>query len=73
MASWMRALSGELGAPLGFVLEGGYDLTALAASVAATLDAALAENGSDPGQVDPGQVVIRARDHYRRWWPVLGQ
>ena len=34
------ALSRELSAPLGFVLEGGYDLPALAASVAATMAAA---------------------------------
>ena len=41
MAAAMRTLSRELDAPLGFVLEGGYDLEALAASVAATIEGAL--------------------------------
>jgi acetoin utilization deacetylase AcuC-like enzyme len=39
MTSAMRLLGDELGAPLGGVLEGGYDLGALARSVAATLEA----------------------------------
>jgi acetoin utilization deacetylase AcuC-like enzyme len=71
MAGWMRTLSEELDAPLGFVLEGGYELRALSNSVVATLEAALAENGRDPGHVDPRAVVTSARDHYRRWWPDL--
>ena len=33
MSSRMRALGDELGAPVGAVLEGGYDLRALALSV----------------------------------------
>jgi acetoin utilization deacetylase AcuC-like enzyme len=65
----MRGLSRELGAPLGFVLEGGYDLAALARSVVATLEAALDGPGGEP--VEPGLLVARARGHYRRWWPVL--
>jgi acetoin utilization deacetylase AcuC-like enzyme len=69
MAAALRGLSAELEAPLGFVLEGGYDLAALAASVAATIDAALHGPAVDP--VPPGALVARAREHYRRWWPVL--
>ena len=42
----MRRLADELGAPLGFVLEGGYALDALAASVAATLSALSADSGA---------------------------
>jgi glutamine amidotransferase len=38
MARQVRALADGLGVPVGGVLEGGYDLNALAASVAATLD-----------------------------------
>ena len=38
MAASMRRVSAEVGAPLGIVLEGGYDLDALARSVAATLE-----------------------------------
>jgi acetoin utilization deacetylase AcuC-like enzyme len=69
MAAAMRTLSRDLGAPLGFVLEGGYDLEALAASVAATIEGALDERAVDP--VEPGALVARARGHYQRWWPVL--
>ena len=38
LARLMRALGDELGAPVGGVLEGGYDLGALAASVLATME-----------------------------------
>ena len=38
IAALMRAAADELGVPLGLVLEGGYDLGALARSVVATLD-----------------------------------
>jgi acetoin utilization deacetylase AcuC-like enzyme len=76
MAAVMRDLSRELDVPLGFVLEGGYDLAALAGSAAATLEAVLSEDG---GRVDgapaapPAPLVTRAREHYRRWWPVLDE
>ena len=43
MTAAMRRLAAELGAPLGFVLEGGYALDALADSVAATLAALSAD------------------------------
>jgi acetoin utilization deacetylase AcuC-like enzyme len=39
MAASMRRVAGELGAPVGAVLEGGYALGALARSVAATMEA----------------------------------
>lgn len=38
MAASLRALADDLEVPVGMVLEGGYDLTALAASVVATLE-----------------------------------
>ena len=38
MARWVVSLGAELGVPVGAVLEGGYDLDALAGSVAATLE-----------------------------------
>jgi acetoin utilization deacetylase AcuC-like enzyme len=69
MTASMRVLSKELDAPLGFVLEGGYDLDALAASVAATIEAALNGAGADP--VEPAALAARARAHYRQWWPAL--
>ena len=69
MSSGMRALGTELEAPLGFVLEGGYDLRALAASVAATMEAAL-DRAAPPG-VTAGPLAAHARAHYARWWPAL--
>ena len=39
MAELLRALCAELGIPLGLVLEGGYDVGALARSVVATMEA----------------------------------
>ena len=68
-ASTMRALSAELGAPLGFVLEGGYDLRALAMSVAATMEAA--RDGGSAEVAAPTPIADHARSHLSRWWPVL--
>lgn len=69
LAATVRALSAELGVPLGFVLEGGYDLGALAGSVAATMEAA--RDGSSVEVAAPAPVVGRVRAHLSRWWPAL--
>jgi acetoin utilization deacetylase AcuC-like enzyme len=69
MAAAMRDLAGELGAPLAFVLEGGYDLGALARSVAATM--ATAAGDETPDEAPTGPLVERARSHFARWWTVL--
>jgi acetoin utilization deacetylase AcuC-like enzyme len=61
------ALAGD--APVGAVLEGGYDLDALALSVAETM-AALGEGG-EPAAVARHPLADRAADHLRRWWPAL--
>ena len=68
LARTMRQLSLELEAPLGFVLEGGYDLRALAASVVAVLEAA--RDGA-PSGVPLEPLTAQAREHYARWWPEL--
>jgi acetoin utilization deacetylase AcuC-like enzyme len=47
LSAHMRALADELGAPVGAVLEGGYDLRALATSVAETMSA-LADGATPP-------------------------
>jgi acetoin utilization deacetylase AcuC-like enzyme len=67
MTAELLALSAELEAPLGFVLEGGYDLEALAASVAAVLEAT--RDGAGGEAVEPDSLTARARSHYARWWP----
>lgn len=56
----------SLGVPVGAVLEGGYDLRALAESVAATLEA-LADGGK-PRSVEPDEITERAREVHR--WPL---
>jgi acetoin utilization deacetylase AcuC-like enzyme len=66
-----RALANEVGAPLGFVLEGGYDLHALAESVAATMEAA--RNGTALQGVTSGPLAQHARSHYAQWWPALAE
>jgi acetoin utilization deacetylase AcuC-like enzyme len=69
MIAAMRRLAVELDVPIGIVLEGGYDLGALSASVAATLAGAL--NGEPPQSVPVAPVAVGARSHYARWWSVL--
>ena len=68
MALQVRSLAGELGVPFGAVLEGGYDLTALSQSVAATL-VAFAEGG-EPRSVAPDELTRRAAAQVGRHWPV---
>jgi acetoin utilization deacetylase AcuC-like enzyme len=68
MARRMRALSDELGVPVGAVLEGGYDLAALASSVIATMEA-LAKGG-EPRSVEPDELTRAAAEQVGRYWPV---
>jgi acetoin utilization deacetylase AcuC-like enzyme len=69
MTASMRALASELRVPLLFLLEGGYDLGALARSVAATLEAARASEPPEAAEmVEPART---AAAHYARFWPVL--
>ncbi len=69
LAAGVRTLAAEVSAPLGFLLEGGYDLRALAASVAATM--AAARDGAAPAEVEPGPLAAHARSYYAGWWPSL--
>jgi acetoin utilization deacetylase AcuC-like enzyme len=59
-----------LGKPVGYVLEGGYDLDALAGSVAASMEA-LAEGG-EPGSHHRGALVERAAEVVGRRWELGG-
>ncbi len=71
MTSRIRQLSEELEAPFGFVLEGGYDLDALAASVAATMKAAVgaADETKTTQAVERLPLADRAVEYFQRWWP----
>jgi acetoin utilization deacetylase AcuC-like enzyme len=71
LAGTLRRLAAELEVPLGAVLEGGYDLRALAASTAATLRVLTAP---DPPAALDVAVVPEARAAVARLaphWPVL--
>jgi acetoin utilization deacetylase AcuC-like enzyme len=66
MARHLRALGAEVGAPVGVVLEGGYALDALAASVAATLEALTADE--PPELVAPDFLTARAASYIGHYW-----
>jgi acetoin utilization deacetylase AcuC-like enzyme len=65
----------SLDAPLGFVLEGGYSLSALGRSVAATMEV-LADpggaSGDGPGEVPIVPLARQARERLAPYWPDLG-
>jgi acetoin utilization deacetylase AcuC-like enzyme len=71
MASSMVAACDSLDAPVGCVLEGGYELGALGRSVAATMEA-LAD-GADAGRglAEDSAMAAAARERLREWWPGL--
>ncbi len=67
----MRALAADAGAPLGFVLEGGYDVDALARCFALTLEAAVAPDAPAPPEPEVDPLAAAARRRLERWWPAL--
>jgi acetoin utilization deacetylase AcuC-like enzyme len=69
MAAHLRVLAAELGVPRGAVLEGGYDLDALAASVAATLEAF--GDSAEPRGVERDELTRAASERLASYWPVL--
>ena len=66
LSARMRALGDELGAPVGAVLEGGYDLSALAMSVAETMSALA--NGATPPEVARHPLADEAAEVLGRYW-----
>jgi len=66
LARHARAIADAAGVPVGAVLEGGYEVGALAASVAATLPE-LAEGG-EPRSVERDEITERAIEHVGRFW-----
>ena len=63
----MRALGEELGAPVGAVLEGGYDLQALAESVAETMSG-LAGDEPPPQAASRDPLAETALGVLGRYW-----
>ena len=68
MALSMRSLADSLGVPVGAMLEGGYDLRALASSCAATLEAL--RDGGTPPSVDPHPLAQQAARVVGQHWPL---
>jgi acetoin utilization deacetylase AcuC-like enzyme len=67
LAAHVRQLGAELGVPVGAVLEGGYDLDALSASVVATLSS-LANGNEQPKLVPRDELSERAARAIGRYW-----
>jgi acetoin utilization deacetylase AcuC-like enzyme len=70
MARHVRDLALQAGAPIGAVLEGGYDPAALAASVLATIRALDGEGEADSIAPDP-LVTSRIAAHVSHHWSLL--
>jgi acetoin utilization deacetylase AcuC-like enzyme len=71
MAAVVRRAAGEVGAPVGVVLEGGYDLGALARSVATTLSVLSAAELPEDGGVPLHPLTEEARARALSYWPAL--
>jgi acetoin utilization deacetylase AcuC-like enzyme len=73
MTGALLRLCGELGdVPLGMVLEGGYDLCALASSTAATLEV-LGGDGPPPSDVAVHPLAVEAAARATGHWPGLAR
>jgi acetoin utilization deacetylase AcuC-like enzyme len=66
MTRHVRVLGEQVGAPVGAVLEGGYALDALAASVVATMEALAGDE--PPDSVAPDFLTSRAASHIAHHW-----
>lgn len=71
MAATMRSVADELGIPLGIVLEGGYDLGALARCLVATLEVAGAPATPAAPQVQLHPLAEHARERLASHWPAF--
>jgi len=71
MAAAMRACADDVGAPLGLVLEGGYELGALSRSVVATLEVVGAAQAPPVPEVAVHPLALRAQERLAAYWPAL--
>jgi acetoin utilization deacetylase AcuC-like enzyme len=72
MTASLRRAGDAVGAPVGLVLEGGYDLGALAGSMAALMPVLVAQEAPDLGAVDVDPLAAEAVRRLEPWWPGLG-
>jgi acetoin utilization deacetylase AcuC-like enzyme len=73
MAASLRRASDAVGAPLGIVLEGGYDLGAISRSMAAVMPVLVDATtpSAEAVAVDLHPLARDARSRLARWWPDL--
>jgi acetoin utilization deacetylase AcuC-like enzyme len=71
MAAALRGAADAVGAPLGVVLEGGYDLGALERGVLATLGAISAPEPAPPADRSVHPLAAAARERLAARWPAL--
>ncbi|MBO9533351.1 MAG: histone deacetylase [Solirubrobacteraceae bacterium] len=72
MAAAIRAVAEDLEAPVGLILEGGYDVAALARSFVQTLDALGSADAPDVVPVLEHPLAGNARARAAEFWPDLG-
>jgi acetoin utilization deacetylase AcuC-like enzyme len=73
MTATLRAACDAIGVPVGLVLEGGYDLGALAGSMAALMPVLVDSSTPDPGVVERHPLAAEAADRLRPFWPQLAR
>jgi acetoin utilization deacetylase AcuC-like enzyme len=71
MAASVRAAADDVGAPVGVVLEGGYDLGALARSMAAVMPVLVGASVERPSDLEVHPLATAAHSRLARWWPAL--
>jgi acetoin utilization deacetylase AcuC-like enzyme len=69
MTACLRRVCEAVGAPLGLVLEGGYDLGALAGSMTALMPVLAADAAPDEVTVARHPLADEAIRRLERWWP----
>ena len=71
MTASLRAACDAVGAPMGLVLEGGYDLGALAGSMAALMPVLVDPSTPDPGELERHPLASQALERLAPFWPAL--
>jgi acetoin utilization deacetylase AcuC-like enzyme len=69
MTATLRRACAEVGAPVGLVLEGGYSVEALAASMAAVVPVLGASAVPAPVELAVHPLAVEASERLAAWWP----
>jgi acetoin utilization deacetylase AcuC-like enzyme len=71
MTASLRRASDAVGAPVGLLLEGGYDLAALAGSMAALMPVLVGDATPPAREVERHRLADEATRRLAPWWPQL--